>query len=89
MQCASQASVHTFSPSPNPQPASSRDSPLMESALVTTGFVTGLRTPLFTSDLVKTEQVQKNGAQKDGRMMLQPMLVFSLHGEEDARTVFK
>lgn len=35
----------------------------MESALVTAGCVAGLRTPLFTSDLVKTEQVQKNEAQ--------------------------
>lgn len=65
----------TFSPSPNPhrRPASSRDSPhaaIMESALVTTGFLTGLRLPLFTSDLVKTEQVQRR---KDGCMMLQPV----------------
>jgi len=34
----------------------------MESALVTAGFVTGLRTPLSTSNLMKTEQVQRNGA---------------------------
>lgn len=31
----------------------------MGSALVTAGFVSGPRTPLFTSDLVKTEQVRK------------------------------
>lgn len=36
----------------------------MDSALVTTGFVTSPRTPLFTSDLAKTEQVLKNGAQE-------------------------
>lgn len=36
----------------------------MESAHVTAGFVSGLRSPLFTSDLVKTEQVQRNLAQE-------------------------
>lgn len=63
----------------------------MESALVTAGFVTSLRTPLFTSNTVKTEQVEKNGAgeyknkKKRDHVTLQPVPVFIIRHKGERR----
>lgn len=48
-------STATSSPPPSPPPENPAGTPLMESARVTAGFVSGCRTPLFTPPV--SEQV--------------------------------